>query len=216
VIARTPCHPCIVAALPETNAGSDCQFFGIIARPACPARDIFEPTDGPRMGSTQIPLSSASQHGYKVDLYHLGSITFPSAHDLTILGKTGHHGHARLFGITPSDRLGHVWILRKTGMGKSTPLIRLIAEDLQAGRGLMLIDPRSDLVEAILDLVPPSRVADTIPFNPADMAYPLAFNPLARVPGIPAHLQAAGLFARLLPFSPSDYGTGVGKSDLLW
>jgi hypothetical protein len=43
-------------------------------------------------------------------------------------------------------------------------------------------------------------MADTIPFNPADMAYPLAFNPLAQAPGIPAHLQAAGLFARLLPF----------------
>jgi hypothetical protein len=68
-------------------------------------------------------------------------MTASSAHDLTGLGKTGHHGHARLFGITPSDRLGHVWILRKTGTGKSTPLIRLIAEDLHAGRGLMLIDP---------------------------------------------------------------------------
>jgi hypothetical protein len=143
-------------------------------------------------------------------------MTSSSAHNLTILDKTGHHGHARLFGITPSDRLGHVWILGKTGTGKSRLLIRLIAEDLQAGRGLMLIDPHSDLVEAFLDLVPPSRMADTIYFNPADMAYPLAFNPLARAPGIPAHLQAAGLLARLLPFSPSDYSTGVGKSDLLW
>jgi hypothetical protein len=71
-------------------------------------------------------------------------------------------------------------------------------------------------VEAILGLVPPSRMADTIYFDPADMAYPLAFNLLARAPGIQAHLQAAGLFARLLPFSPSDSGTGVGKSDLLW
>jgi hypothetical protein len=67
-------------------------------------------------------------------------MTSSSAHDLTILGKTGHHGHTCLFGITPSDRLGHVWVLRKTSTGKSTPLIRLIAEDLQAGRGLTLID----------------------------------------------------------------------------
>jgi hypothetical protein len=69
-------------------------------------------------------------------------MTSSSAHDLTILGKTGHYGHARLFGITPSDCLGHVWIPGKTGTGKSTPLIRLIAEDMHAARGLMLIDPR--------------------------------------------------------------------------
>jgi hypothetical protein len=66
-------------------------------------------------------------------------------------------------------------------------------------------------VEAILDRVPPSRVANTISFNPADMAYPLAFNSLARAPGIPAHLQAAGLFARLLPFPHLTTEQGLGN-----
>ena len=62
-------------------------------------------------------------------------MTSSSAQDLTILGKTGHHGYSHLFGITQADRLGHLWILGKTGTGKSTLLTRLIAADLQANRG---------------------------------------------------------------------------------
>jgi hypothetical protein len=52
-----------------------------------------------------------------------------------------------------------MWVLGKTRAGKSTLLTNLIYEDMQAGRGLMVIDPPGDLVEALLDLVPPHRVA---------------------------------------------------------
>jgi hypothetical protein len=112
---------------------------------------------------------------------------------LTVLGRTGHHHTNRLFGIKQRDRLGHLWMLGKTGSGKSTLLTHLMAQDLHARRGFMLIDPHGDLVETVLDLVPPARVIDTIYFHPADVAYPLAFNPLAAIPGITAHLQASGL-----------------------
>src|SRR5919109_1729294 len=70
----------------------------------------------------------------------------------------------------------------------------------------MLIDPHGDLVESVLDLVSPDRVADTIYFNPADAVYPLAFNPLAHIPGIPAHLQAAGLLAVFKKAWPEFWG----------
>jgi type IV secretory pathway VirB4 component len=89
-------------------------------------------------------------------------MTSSSTQDLTILGNTDHHSHSHPFGITQTDRLGHLWILGKTGTGKSTPLTRLSAADLQAHQGLMVIDPHGDLVESIPDFVRPCRVVDTI------------------------------------------------------
>jgi type IV secretory pathway VirB4 component len=95
-----------------------------------------------------------------------------SASSFSMLGRTGHHGHSRLVGIAQADRLGHLWMLGKTRTGKSTLLTRLMAEDLHAGRGLMLIDPHGDLMETMLDLVPPTRLADTIYFDPRIRAIP--------------------------------------------
>jgi Type IV secretion-system coupling protein DNA-binding domain len=126
--------------------------------------------------------------------------------DLTILGKTGHHGHSHPFGITQADRLGHLWILGKTGTGKSTLLTRLIAADLHANRGLMVIDPHGDLVETILDLVPPSRVVDTIYINPADTAYPFALNPIDTTAGLSASLMASALLSVLKKAWPDFWG----------
>ena len=61
--------------------------------------------------------------------------------DLSVLGENVYHGRHSLIGITQADRLGHMWVLGKTGVGKSTLLTNLIYEDMQAGRGLMMIDP---------------------------------------------------------------------------
>jgi hypothetical protein len=99
-----------------------------------------------------------------------------------------------------------MWMLGKTGTGKSTLLKHLILSDLRAGRGCMVIDPHGDLVETILDLVPSSRVADTIYFNPADTAYPLALNPLDRTLGLPAPLLATGLLSALKKAWPEFWG----------
>jgi hypothetical protein len=129
-----------------------------------------------------------------------------SEQSLSILGKTRHHGRSRLVGIKQTDRLGHLWILGKTGTGKSTLLTRLIASDLHANRGLMLIDPHGDLVETVLDLVPPSRVADTMYFNPADTAYPFALNPLDTTDALPAPLLASALLSVLKKAWPEFWG----------
>jgi len=133
-------------------------------------------------------------------------MTSHSLQDLTILGKAGHHGRSHLFGIAQADRLGHLWILGKTGTGKSTLLTRLMTEDLHAGRGLMLIDPHGDLVETILDLVPPTRLADTIYFNPADTSYPFALNPLDTAAGFSAPLLTSSLLSVLKKAWPEFWG----------
>ena len=121
----------------------------------------------------------------------------PVSYSMMILGETDFHGSHRRFGIQETARLAHMWVLGKTGTGKSTLLKNMIESDLLAGRGLMLIDPHGDLAESTLDLVPRNRVDDTIYFNPADTGYPIAFNPLDATPGVPASLVASGLIATL-------------------
>ena len=80
---------------------------------------------------------------------------------------------------------------------QSTLLTNLIYADMQAGRGLMVIDPHGDLGESLLNLVPPHRGPETIYFNPADTSYPLAFNPLDCTTGLPSSLVASGMLAVL-------------------
>lgn len=125
---------------------------------------------------------------------------------LTIIGENVYRDVARRFGIKQRDRLGHMYILGKTGTGKSTLLKNLIVGDLQANRGCMVIDPHGDLVEEILDLVPASRVPDTIYFNPADTAYPIGYNPLDSLGGMPPPLQASGILSVLKKNWPEFWG----------
>lgn len=129
-----------------------------------------------------------------------------SHQSLSILGETDYHGIHRRFVIKQADRLGHMYILGKTGTGKSTLLKNLITSDLVAGRGLMVIDPHGDLVEAILNLVPPHRLQDTIYFNPADTTYPMALNPLDRTAGLSPLLVVSGILGVLRKAWPEFWG----------
>lgn len=71
-----------------------------------------------------------------------------------------------------------MWVLGKTGMGKSTFLLNCIAQDIRAGRGCFVIDPKGDLALDVLSVVPPPRRRDVIYFDPANTEYPIGFNPL--------------------------------------
>ena len=76
---------------------------------------------------------------------------------LTYLARTNFHSDSRVFGIRQADRRAHMYIVGKTGTGKSTLLETLIRQDIEAGRGLALLDPHGDLVEKILARVPEKR-----------------------------------------------------------
>jgi hypothetical protein len=103
----------------------------------------------------------------------------PEVHpDVTILGEAVFRGHRTKFGIRPDDRRRHMYIIGKTGMGKSTLLENMIYSDVLEGKGLGVIDPHGDLVEDILRYIPTSRTNDVILFEPADRDFPLAFNML--------------------------------------
>ncbi|MBI4234798.1 DUF87 domain-containing protein [Candidatus Peregrinibacteria bacterium] len=99
----------------------------------------------------------------------------------TILGKTNFRGSKHVFGIKPGDRRRHVYIIGKTGMGKSTLLENMIYSDVVAGKGVGVIDPHGDLADAVLKFIPKNRVNDLVLIDPSDREYAVAFNMLENV-----------------------------------
>lgn len=114
----------------------------------------------------------------------------PSQDRITFLGRTNFRNEARLFGMRRSDRRAHMYVIGKTGTGKSTLLETMIRQDLAAGEGLALLDPHGDLVEQVVNIVPPHRAGDLIYFDVPSPACELSFNPLRGVP--PAKRNLAG------------------------
>lgn len=88
--------------------------------------------------------------------------------DVVPLGKTWFHGQSDLFGVRTSDRLRHFYIVGKTGQGKSTLLLNMLAADLKAGRGVLLIDPHGELYDEALALVPNARRDHLIAIDPSE------------------------------------------------
>lgn len=88
--------------------------------------------------------------------------------DIAFFAETNFRGQKKRFGIKREDRRKHVYIIGKTGMGKSTVLENMTIQDIQAGRGVAVVDPHGEYAERMLDFVPASRVEDVIYFNPAD------------------------------------------------
>lgn len=95
---------------------------------------------------------------------------------LLTLGEVRYRGRSQRFGMLPEDRMRHLYVIGKTGVGKSTLLLNLIAQDLSAGRGLVVLDPHGSLADDVLALVPPRRAADVLLFDPADASHALSFN----------------------------------------
>ncbi len=113
--------------------------------------------------------------------------------EIVLFGETDYRNIRKKFGIKTDDRRRHVYLIGKTGTGKSTTLENMIYQDIKYGRGVGVIDPHGDLAEKVLDFIPGPRINDTIYFNPADIEYPIAFNILEKVEPSYRHLVASGL-----------------------
>lgn len=85
--------------------------------------------------------------------------------------------HTEVF-MKDADRRRHMYIIGKTGSGKSEFIKNLVAQDIKAGRGVAVIDPHGDLADGILELIPKERVDDVVYFNPSDMDRPMGLNML--------------------------------------
>ena len=113
--------------------------------------------------------------------------------DITWFGQTNFRNEFRKFGIKTDDRRRHMYVIGKTGMGKTTLLENMVIEDIRAGRGVGVVDPHGEFAEKILDYVPEERIDDVIYINPADIDFPVAFNPLEQVGTEFRHLVASGI-----------------------
>lgn len=112
---------------------------------------------------------------------------------VTLFAQTNFRGTQQVFGIKEDDRRRHVYIIGKTGMGKTNLLQTMVVQDIRAGHGLAYVDPHGDTAENLLQFIPKNRVNDVVYFNPADMAYPIAFNVLETVNEEHKHLVASGM-----------------------
>jgi hypothetical protein len=92
------------------------------------------------------------------------------------LGKSVYRGQEREIFMSTEDRRRHMYIIGKTGTGKSEFLKEMILQDIEEGRGVCAIDPHGEFVEDILQLMPPERAEDVIYFNPSDLERPMGMN----------------------------------------
>lgn len=115
--------------------------------------------------------------------------------EVVAFAYTNFRNMRKKFGIMPDDRRRHMYVIGKTGMGKSTLIENMVIQDIRNGKGIALVDPLGDLVERILKFIPPNRINDVVYFNPADFNYPLAFNVLESIDPTHHHLVTSGLIA---------------------
>lgn len=99
------------------------------------------------------------------------------------------------FGIRAEDRMRHMYVIGKTGMGKSTLLENMAIQDIQNGEGICFIDPHGSTAEKLLEFVPESRIKDVVYLAPFDTEYPLGFNVMEDVGYDKRHLVVAGLMS---------------------
>lgn len=112
---------------------------------------------------------------------------------ITVFAKTNFRNKDVPFGIKTDDRRRHMYLIGKTGMGKTTLMENMAIQDIRNGHGIAFLDPHGDSVQRILNCIPSHRINDVIYFNPADLEYPIAFNILETVDPKYKHLVASGL-----------------------
>lgn len=117
----------------------------------------------------------------------------PHNRDITYFAKTNFRSSNEIFGIKRKDRRQHMYVLGKSGTGKSVLLSNLIVQNIINGEGVCVVDPHGELVEEILHLIPDYRAKDVIYFNPADPDFHVGFNVMQLEDNKYKHLVASGL-----------------------
>ena len=114
---------------------------------------------------------------------------------ITYFAETNSRGKAVSFGIRSEDRGRHMYVIGKTGMGKSTLLENMAIQDIRNGEGMAFIDPHGGTADRIMEYVPAHRIKDVVYFAPFDMDYPVAFNVMEDVGYDKRHLVVSGLLS---------------------
>ena len=115
--------------------------------------------------------------------------------DILYIGKSNFRGSEKIFGIRNKDRFQHMYVIGQTGTGKTSLLRNIAIQDIEAGRGVAVVDPHGEFVKSLLAAIPQNRLDDVIYFNPIDTEYPIGFNILEVKNPEHKHLVSSGLMS---------------------
>lgn len=173
------------------------QVVGALSSSEAPSVGWWVRTTSPKrvrgaLGGWRVPLRLNARELAVVSSFPIGPTTQlpvemigsrlvppPSAIRRTgrILGRASFPGRERPLALTPTDSLRHVHLLGPTGVGKSTLLLNLVIQDIQAGRSVIVIEPKGELIADVLARTPAKRLADVVLIDPTD-EQPVGLNPL--------------------------------------
>lgn len=121
-------------------------------------------------------VQTTSKRAAAPDILPFEGFVDPS--EVSLIGQTTFRNEKKIFGIKRIDRRRHVYVVGKTGVGKSRFLELLMTSDIEYNKGFCLLDPHGDLAEAVLQRIPKERIKDVIYIDPSNRDFPIAFNPL--------------------------------------
>lgn len=127
-----------------------------------------------------------------------------------LLGHNTHAGKTTPIRLSPDQRVRHTHIIGASGTGKSTLLFNLIQQDIDNGEGLAVLDPHGDLIDRILGVIPPERIADVVLVDPSDEEYSVGFNILSAHSDLEKNLLASDLVSVFQRLSTS-WGDQMGS-----
>src|SRR3989338_8959823 len=122
--------------------------------------------------------------------------------EVNFFAQLDYRGRQDKFGIKTDDRRRHMYVIGKTGMGKTVMLQNMAIQDIQNGHAVGVVDPHGEFADELLNHVPKERISDVIYFNPSDYEHPMGLNVLENVNFDQRHLVASGLmgvFKKLWP-----------------
>jgi hypothetical protein len=113
--------------------------------------------------------------------------------EINFFARTEYKNRMMTFGIKANDRRRHMYIIGKTGTGKSTLIANLAISDIRNRKGMCIVDPHGDLCETILDYIPSYRINDVINLDPSDLEYSFSMNPLEVTDDYQRELVVSGI-----------------------
>lgn len=124
-------------------------------------------------------VNTASKRAPAPDILPREGLVNPK--EVSFFGETNYRNQKWRFGIKRTDRGRHLYVVGKTGSGKSKLLELLLISDIKDGHGCCLLDPHGDLADEVLKFVPKNRIKDVVYVDPSDRDFPIGFNPLEPV-----------------------------------
>lgn len=162
--------------IPLTNDeyGDDVHFEDVILRQSHRSGMLLNSDE--LLGFVHFPSASLQSEKLKRDSRKTHPVPAIASGHSFIIGNNLHHNVSKEASLSTEQRLRHVHIIGKTGTGKSTLLVNMIRQDIEAGRGVAVLDPHGDLIDRIIERMPENRIKDVILFDPGDTEYPVGFN----------------------------------------